>query len=248
MSQILIFGVILMYMKLLIPVCELSNYRSRDKVPLSCEYCNKTFELSKHEVQTAFTSSRNVCRFCSRKCSQNSQNTKVDMNCHFCNKGFKANISQRTGKRTFCSKSCACRYQNNNKTGNHSRSKLELWIESKLANSYPNLIIQYNDRKTINAELDIYIPSLALAFELNGIFHYENIFGNLESVQNNDKKKFIACYNAKINLCVIDTSTQRYFKENSSVKFLKIITDIINQKVAEAETLAISPPVKSGPV
>jgi len=42
---------------------------------------------------------------------------------------------------------------------------------------YPDLVIHFNKKDAINSELDIYIPSLKLAFELNGIFHYEPIFG-----------------------------------------------------------------------
>ena len=81
-------------------------------------------------------------------------------------------------------------------------------------------------------ELDIYIPSLKLAFELNGIYHYEPIHGSdkLNKIQNNDNRKFQACAEQGISLCIIDTSSQSYFKENTSEKFLKIIINIINSK------------------
>jgi hypothetical protein len=107
---------------------------------------------------------------------------------------------------------------------------LEKWLEIQLGIKYPQLKIQYNERETISGELDIYIPSLKLAFELNGIFHYEDIFGQLERTQNNDKRKFAACSEKGIGLCIIDTSRQRYFKEKSSQEFLNIITNIINNK------------------
>jgi hypothetical protein len=57
------------------------------------------------------------------------------------------------------------------------RSKLEKWLEEQLIKMYPNLEIHFNRKDTINSELDIFIPSLKLAFELNGIFHYEPIYG-----------------------------------------------------------------------
>lgn len=87
-------------------------------------------------------------------------------------------------------------------------------------------------KDTINGELDIYIPSLKLAFELNGIFHYEPIYNQLqlEKTQNNDQRKFQACLEKGIELCIIDVSKQKYFKESTSQQYLKIITDIINQK------------------
>ena len=90
----------------------------------------------------------------------------------------------------------------------------------------------------IDAELDIYIPSLNLAFELNGIFHYEPIFGEkkLNSTKNNDKRKFQACLEKNIELCIIDTSTQKYFKENTSKIYLDIILKITDNKLLDVQS------------
>lgn len=59
--------------------------------------------------------------------------------------------------------------------------------------------------------MDIYIPVLSLAFELNGIFHYEPIYGEgkLLSIQNNDDRKFQACLEHDIELCIINSSEQK---------------------------------------
>lgn len=96
---------------------------------------------------------------------------------------------------------------------------------------YPDLVILFNDKSTINSELDIYIPSLRIAFELNGIFHYEPIFGKdkLKQINNNDNNKFQKCIINNISLCIIDTSSQKKFKEQNSLMYLEIITNIINQ-------------------
>jgi hypothetical protein len=103
-------------------------------------------------------------------------------------------------------------------------------LEAQLTTLYPTLDILYSDKTTINSELDIYIPSLRLAFELNGIFHYEPIYGEdkLTQITNNDNRKFQACLEQAIQLCIIDTSGQKYFKESTSQKYLDIITTIIN--------------------
>ena len=79
----------------------------------------------------------------------------------------------------------------------------------------------------------IYIPSIKLAFELNGIFHYEPIFGEekLEKIKSNDQNKFLICKKNNINLCIINTCQQKYFKISTSQKYLDIIVFIINKNI-----------------
>jgi len=110
---------------------------------------------------------------------------------------------------------------------------LEYWLENRLNKKFSQLEIFYNKKDTIDSELDIYIPSLSIAFELNGIFHYEPIYGEkkLNQIKNNDYRKFQACIEKDIELCMIDVSSQKYFKEKSSEKFLDIIIDLIEKKV-----------------
>jgi very-short-patch-repair endonuclease len=135
-------------------------------------------------------------------------------------------------KNNFCSSSCAAIYNNTHKTYGTRRSKLEKYLEEKLKEKYPKLDIHFNRKDAINSELDIYIPSLKLAFELNGIYHYEPIHGpeKLASVQNNDQRKFQACLERGIELCIIDTSSIKHFKENKANKFLNIIIEIISKR------------------
>jgi hypothetical protein len=128
--------------------------------------------------------------------------------------------------------SCAATYNNTHKTVGSRRSKLEIWLESELHRLYPDLEIYFNDKSAIGSELDIYIPLLTLAFELNGIFHYEPIHGTnkLESIQSNDGRKFAACCEHNISLCVIDTSTMIKFKPIRAQTYLDIIVTIINSR------------------
>ena len=87
----------------------------------------------------------------------------------------------------------------------------------------------YNDKNIINSELDIYIPSFKLAIELNGIFHFKSIFGQekLFQIQNNDHHKFQACLEQGIDLYTIDTSQQKYFKEQTAKKYLDVIIGVL---------------------
>lgn len=98
--------------------------------------------------------------------------------CKNCKKLFQKAQSQiNQTKNNFCSSSCAATYNNTHKTTGTRRSKLEVWLETKLPEIYLNQEFHFNGKDTINSELDIYLPKLSLAFELNGIYHYEPIHG-----------------------------------------------------------------------
>lgn len=142
-------------------------------------------------------------------------------------------------KRNYCSNSCNATYTNTHKKYGTVRSKLEKYIEQSLVPMYPNLEFHFNRKDAINSELDIFIPCLNLAFELNGIFHYEPIFGKekLSQINNNDKRKFQACLERGIELCIIDTSSQKYFKPKTSKKFLDIICSVIDKRKRQESNL-----------
>ena len=221
-------------MKMLISNQEFGNKKSRELIPLECENCHNTFYKLKCSVKMGLKkTSGHACKFCSEKCFGEYKTliqTKL-VKCIQCgNEHRKPNNVLKKGKNVFCSHSCSTIYQNVHKTTGNRRSKLEMWLEKQLIVAYPTLEIHFNKTDTINSELDIYIPSLKLAFELNGIFHYEPIYGKdkLDKTKNNDQRKFQACLERGISLCIIDTSRQTYFKESSSKQFLGIITQIID--------------------
>jgi hypothetical protein len=134
---------------------------------------------------------------------------------------------------SFCSRSCTASYNNKNKTHGTRRSKLEAWLEEQLGILHPDIIFHFNRKDAINSELDIHIPALKLAFELNGIFHYEPIYGEakMKQIQNNDTRKFQACLERGIELCIIDSSKLSYFKPANAQKYLRIIDGIITTKI-----------------
>jgi hypothetical protein len=213
---------------------DLDIYLSKDRgilIPCVCDSCNKPFERDRRWVSTRYRTGQTVV-YCGRECSHNSFKCKVNATCKQCNLIFDKHPS-RLSDNNFCSSSCAATYNNTHKTKGTRRSKLEKWLELQLSIIYPKLEILYSDKKTINSELDIYIPSLNLAFELNGIFHYEPIYGNIKmkQIQNNDNRKFQACIENSIELCIIDTSNQKYFKESTSQKYLNIITHLVTSKL-----------------
>ena len=231
-------------MKLLFNINTLGQYKSRELVPLECEHCHKPFRRMKKDVQSALKGKSHCTGdFCTRECGRQSQLNRKENPCKQCGTPVIRRISQIVGN-VFCSSHCSGLYGSQHKTKGSNRSRLEKWIQSRLEILYPKLEISYNDKEIIHAELDIYIPTLKIAIELNGIFHYEDVFGQLEKVQNNDKRKIAACAEKGIGLCVIDNSSMKYFKPERAQQFLQIIVNIINQKMAATvdipSTLAIN--------
>ena len=219
---------------------EFENAKPMDKLPLQCECCGETFYVVKKWLKYCYTNEEhsNRNKYCSNKCYYKTRTTKFLTQCAECGKEIYVKLGEHRKSKSglhFCSKSCAVKYNNTHKTKGCRRSKLEKYIEEKLSLLYPNIEILYNVKSIINSELDIYIPSLKLAFELNGIFHYEPIFGEnkLHKIQNNDENKFKKCIENDISLCVIDTSSFKYFKEQNAIKYLNIITNIINSKICD---------------
>ena len=134
--------------------------------------------------------------------------------------------------RTFCSRHCAGKYISMHRTFGFKRSKIELWIEANLSEIYPDLPISYSNRSAIQMELDIYIPSLKIAFEINGPTHYSPIYGNerFERTVELDAIKILECGSMDIELHVIDISGEGNFDIVHSYKYLDIICSIINTK------------------
>jgi hypothetical protein len=215
---------------------QFEDAASTDKLLCECYQCQSTFYRMKKEIKQELNHNRGRIKFCSQLCNNEFNNKPTIVNCTFCNLEIIKQPSEINNSKTgnvFCSKSCSATFNNKNKKHGTTRSKLEVWLEKQLIQLYPNINIHFNRKDTIGSELDIYIPSINLAFELNGVFHYEPIFGvdKLHNIQNNDISKSKACIDAKIDLCVIDTSSQKYFKENTSCKFLDIITNIIKERM-----------------
>jgi len=151
--------------------------------------------------------------------------------CKNCNIEFYKQVKEiLKSKYNFCSSSCNATYYNKHKKTGTRRAKLEIWLEKQLENLYPKIKINYNKiNENIKYELDIFIPKLKIAFELNGIFHYEPIYGKekLEKIKCIDKEKLKLCKKNGIKLIVIDTRVQKNFSTKSSQKFLdRIVSEI----------------------
>src|SRR5687768_6425576 len=126
---------------------------------------------------------------CLKICYSNTTNLRA-LRCSKVIRKTPAQIRQ-TKANVFCTKSCAARYNNRNKHTGTRRSKLENYIERELKLKLPFLNFLCNTRKPMGLELDFYFPALKLALELNGILHFQPIYGleKLKRTQKIDKDK-----------------------------------------------------------
>ena len=196
---------------------EFQTAKSRQPLPLRCLHCNQTFYKDKNDILSTIAKVGNFkSLFCSTTCRQQHSITSIQIDCQQCSKPFKKQKRQiEKSKHNFCCQSCAATYGNAHKKHGTRCSKLEKWLQEQLLLLYPSIEFHFNQTDAINGELDIFIPSLKLAFELNGIFHYEPIYGpeKLSKTQTNDHRKMIACAEHGIELCVMDVYHFKYFKE-----------------------------------
>ncbi len=206
---------------------QFESAKSRDLLPLECYYCGNPFLRGKNDLLT-MERAKGFCgtwaragKYCSQSCNSKASHLlrgnrlKVSTVCSLCGEKLERCWSQYArSKNHFCSRSCSVTYRNTHKTVGVRRSKLEVWLEEQLTLLYPDLEIHFNRKDAINSELDIYFPTLKLAFELNGPLHFEAVYGpeKLAQIQNNDDRKFQACAERGISLCLIDVSAMKHFK------------------------------------
>ena len=199
-------------------------------ISVKCDFCNSIFNQKLKQYN--LNKKRNCKNYCSIECSNKSHNKSKIVFCKNCNSEFTKSLSNiKNTKNNFCSMSCSATYNNTHKTTGTRRSKLEVYLEKHIKEIYGEEFALFNNKEIIGSELDIYIPSLKLAFELNGIFHYEPIYGKekLKSIQNNDQRKFQACIEKEISLCIVDSSKLVYFKESKAKEYFSIIQNIIQK-------------------
>ena len=194
-------------------------------VEVKCNRCSKSIMKYPSDLN------KNGEYWCSVKCRY-PDNKKRLVSCLKCSKEFfKLNAECVKSPNHYCSHSCSASYNNTHKTHGTRRSKLEIYLEEQIKEQYPHLELICNQKTAIESELDFYFPELRFAIELNGITHYEPIYGEdkFEKIQNNDKRKVIACYEKEIELAIIDSSTCSYLNEAAKMKYKNLVFELLEK-------------------
>ena len=199
------------------------------------------FYRTRITVKRVYSGTRSRNQKCSKNCHYDSTRITVrdDFPCGQCGSILTRDIRNQQRSKSghvFCDQSCAAKYNNAHKKYGARRSKLEVWLEDRLRELYPYLDLYCNRNDAIGMELDFYFPALKLAFEINGIFHYEPIYGGTEGLVERVKKdtqKFERCNESGITLTVIDV----YHQKKSNGWFLEKMTGDINLAISLTQSL-----------
>jgi len=192
--------------------------KSRDFLLLKCEFCDNLFKKSKNTIQKIIKGNKkwiNGGRYCSRSCHFNGMKNRIYLNCGECDKPISitpGRIKKNVHGKYFCNRLCANKHNLKFRVGKNGihRSRFESWLENKLNDLYPDINILYNDKEAIKSELDIYIPELKLAIEINGPWHYKKMSfvsqKHFNLVKRNDAIKKNCCRINNIDLKIMDVS------------------------------------------
>ena len=101
-----------------------------------CYNCNHPFNVMKKNITHELKHKRGRINFCSKKCYDLNQIAKINVFCKNCNKSF-YKIKSQFILNNFCSQSCAATYNNTHKKHGTRKSKLEIWLETKLIKLNP---------------------------------------------------------------------------------------------------------------
>jgi len=114
------------------------------------------------------------------------------------------------------------RHSNHQRSNAHSKSQKLLY--NYIKDIFPEQSVEYNYlhssfQPKSNIQLDIFIPSLSLAFEYNGEYHYKSIpmFSSHLLVQKRDERKKLICGDDGITLIVIPYSWDRTLETTASI-------------------------------
>lgn len=177
-----------------------------------CDYCHITFYKTPSRI------AESINNFCTLECRGLFNRKRELVQCATCDKSFEKIqcYINRTSK-SFCSAECYYKCPDKINHFTCHRSKAEDYLSSLILNDFPQINIIHNDTATLNngLEIDLCIPELFIAIELNGPTHYTNIYGenNLLKTQDRDKRKICGLVELNYQLFIINISCFKNLKQ-----------------------------------
>ena len=205
--------------------------KKQPRIRCMCSNCKKIFWRKESRITFPI---KNV--FCSSKCNKQyrkNNTTEKIYNCASCGQKIKVPLHKvKKSKNHFCSRSCTAKFYGFLQKIHRSRSKLEHYLEAQIKESFPHLKLIANDRVCLSGkEIDLYLPEIKLAIEINGPHHYKAIYGKdrMVSTLQNDTFKRLMCMVKGIDLiCIpyLETLTNK-----NKVEYLGKIFELIEKRL-----------------
>lgn len=187
--------------------------RYKKLLPIRCLTCGQTFMASAKQVNNLYTSTgkdKLTLKYCSRACRDKGTQDRVTVKCANCGKELeRQRYEQKVKDLFFCDRTCMYEYykKHPNTSATGPRSKLEKFIGYVLAELFPELSVDYNNREVFNGlELDQYYPELNVGVEINGGWHFIDRLSNparLRIIQEHDQEKLRLSTKLNVPLLVI---------------------------------------------
>lgn len=210
----------------------------------ACDHCGVAFPLTSAQ-KWKIKNSLNKQHFCSRRCRGLASRRRITQACGICGEEVERPMSEfrksRSG-RVFCSPQCGTIWSNYQGKKFNRPSQLESRIIESLWKDFPGLEIDANQNRRMGAELDIYLPQLNLAIEINGPHHYmplRNSMSKLIATIKNDLRKIRMAKEADIKLYVLNSSHDR--GNRAFARYYPQVRDLV-AKCAEADGIDIMAP------
>lgn len=200
---------------------ECRSKLNRKSVSTPCSNCEQIVVRAQSQIK----GKSNI--FCSKECHDEFQTTKLKIKCNLCGKDFaqhKCIIERTKHGQNYCSHTCSSKVVYK-----------ESFIETEMEKLVKPIGLKYsrNDRSIVSPlELDFYFPDINYAIEINGLFHYEPIYGKetLLAQKERDSRKRRLCKEKGIILRVVKPGN---CKDGTYMKRLKRVVWEIRKIINE---------------